>query len=206
MRHVGEDRAREEESYSQDSLIHHFNSKGASRVTPITIDVKVDNCLVNMEVDTGACVSLSYRTFTRLWPGRSLGSADVRLQTYSKEPLPVLGCVYVNVEYQGQTGRLPIVVVEGSGPTVMGRDWLCPIQLDWISIHCVHSASLQAVLARYPSVFKEGLGTLKGFEAKIYVDPNATPSFNPARSVPYALHDLVDKELERLQRGNFGAI
>ena len=163
--------------------------------------MKVDECLVNMEVDTGVCVSLmSYRTFTRLWPGRSLGSADVRLQTYSKEPLPVLGCVYVNIEYQGQTGRFPLVVVEGFGKTLMGRDWLCLIQLDWRSIHHVHSASLQAVLARYPSVFKEGLGTVKGFEEKISVDPSATPTFNHARSVPYAFRDLVDKELKHLQR------
>ena len=44
-----------------------------------------------------------------------------------------------------------------------------------------------------------GLGTLKGFKAKIYVDPNAEPRFIPARSVPYALRDLVDKELTRLQ-------
>ena len=47
-------------------------------------------------------------------------------------------------------------------------------------------------------MFQEGLGTLKGFKAKIYVDTNAEPRFNPARSVPYALRDLVDKELTRL--------
>lgn len=40
---------------------------------------------------------------------------------------------------------------------------------------------------------------LKGFQANIYVEPNATPTFNPARSVPYALPDNIDKELERLQ-------
>ena len=48
-------------------------------------------------------------------------------------------------------------------------------------------------------MFQEGLGTLKGFEAKIYVDPNAPPRFHPARSVPFALRDKVDKELQRLQ-------
>ena len=48
-------------------------------------------------------------------------------------------------------------------------------------------------------MFQDGLGTLKGFIAKMYVDPNAEPRFNPTRSVPYALQDLVDKELTRLQ-------
>ena len=48
-------------------------------------------------------------------------------------------------------------------------------------------------------MFKEGLGTFKGIKAKIHVDPAALPRFNPARSVPYALRDRVDRELQRLQ-------
>ena len=48
-------------------------------------------------------------------------------------------------------------------------------------------------------VFGEGLGTLKGTEAKIYVDPNAPPKFMKARPVPYALKAKVEKELDRLQ-------
>ena len=39
---------------------------------------------------------------------------------------------------------------------------------------------------------------MKGFTAKIYVDPEATPRFNPARSVPYALREKVEQELVRL--------
>ena len=48
-------------------------------------------------------------------------------------------------------------------------------------------------------MFKEGLGTSKGFKAKIYVDPETPPRFNPARCVPYALRDKVEKELQRLK-------
>ena len=48
-------------------------------------------------------------------------------------------------------------------------------------------------------MFQDGLGTLKGYKAKIYVDPDAPPRFHSARSVPYALRDKVDKELQRLQ-------
>ena len=87
----------------------------------------------------------------------------------------------------------------GSGPTLLGRDWLSQIRLDWHQIHHVHSASLQALLARYPAVFQDGLGKLQGYQAKILVEPNSVPKFNPARSVPYALRDKVDRELQRLQ-------
>ena len=44
---------------------------------------------------------------------------------YNKEPIPtLLGSCEVEVRYTGQTVRLPLVIVKGSGPALMGRDWL----------------------------------------------------------------------------------
>ena len=108
---------------------------------PIVVKISVDDCLITMELDTGASMSImSEHTFKGLWPGRSLLSTDVRLQSYSKEPIPVVGCCYVNLGYKGQSvNNVPLVVVEGSGPSLLGRDWLCRIQLDWKQIHHVHT-------------------------------------------------------------------
>ena len=49
-------------------------------------------------------------------------------------------------------------------------------------------------------MFQEGLGTMKGFAAKIYVDPNAAPRYYPARPVAYAFREMVEQELEHLTR------
>ena len=108
-------------------------------------------------------------------------------------------CTNVNVEYNSQMCDLPLVVLGGSGPSLLGRDWLSHIQLDCRQINQVCNASLHSVLSRYPCVFQEGLGTVKGFRTRIYVDPDTPPRFNPARSVPYALRDKVEKELQCLQ-------
>ena len=76
---------------------------------------------MNMEVDTGASLTLmSETTFSGLWPGRSLQPSQVRLQSYLRETIPVVGCFCVNVDYNGQTCELPLVIVAGSGPTVLG--------------------------------------------------------------------------------------
>ena len=64
----------------------------------------------------------------------------------------------------------------------------------------MHTDGLQAVLDRHSEVFQDGLGTIKGFTARIYVDPNAAPRFYPARSVAYAFREQVEQELERLTR------
>ena len=192
---------KEEEEEPDDFTLQMVMSLRKSDAPPILVKVKLDDCPVDMEVDTGAAISLmSESTFNTLWPRRSLQPSSVRLQAYLKETIPVVGCTCINVDYNGQLCELPLVVVGGSGPALLGRDWLTHIQLDWRQINQVHNASLLAVLARYPGVFQEGLGTLKGFKAKIYVDPATPPKFNPARSVPFALRDKVEKELERLQK------
>ena len=78
--------------------------------------------------------------------------------------------------------------------------WLA-LDLPTVRQRLVYSnpAGLQAVLDRYPGVFQDGLGTLRGFKAKLYVDPDAPPRFHSARSVPYALRDKVDNKLHCLQ-------
>ena len=76
-----------------------------------------------MEVDTGASVSIMSETlYHKLWPRRGLKEPTIRLQTYSKEPIPVVGAAQVQVAYEGQTATLPLVVVKGKGPTLLGRN------------------------------------------------------------------------------------
>ena len=72
------------------------------------------------------------------------------------------------------------------------------IRLDWPQINLVQLSSLQAVLRSHEAVFQGGLGALQGYQARILVEPDATPRFSKARSVPYAYRELVEKELDRL--------
>ena len=54
-----------------------------------------------MEVDTGASVSvIGKHTYKELWPSKEappIESSDVQLQTYTGQPLPVLGTIHVDV-------------------------------------------------------------------------------------------------------------
>ncbi|CAC5366945.1 unnamed protein product [Mytilus coruscus] len=93
----------------------------------------------------------------------------------------------------------------------MGRDWLHKLQLNWNSIFKIEQLSqnqetkkdkeLQDLLRKYPRVFKEGLGTLKGTKARMYVDKDATPKYFKARPVPYALKEKIERELDSLEKG-----
>ena len=68
--------------------------------------------------------------------------------------------------YGEQEAKLTLLVVHGKGPSLLGRDWLQSLQLNWQEIHSLHSYSLLEVLDRYAEIFKESLGTLKGYQAK----------------------------------------
>ena len=58
----------------------------------------IDDCFVPMEIDTGAAVSLMAEAmYHQLWPWRGLSASNIRLQTYSKEPIKVVGTVDVQV-------------------------------------------------------------------------------------------------------------
>ena len=46
-------------------------------------------------------------------------------------------------------------------------------------------------------MFQDELGTLEGFQAKIYVDPDVVLPFCRARPLAYAVRPLVEEELER---------
>ena len=126
------------------------------------------------------------------------------LSTYTGEWISVAGEVMVPVKYQDQQYCLPAIVVKGPGPNLLGRDWLQVVKLNWQNIFKIQEENpqLQSILDAHGDVFSEGLGTLKGTTAKIYVDPEATPKFMKARPVPYALKAKVELELDRLQREN----
>ena len=101
----------------------------------------MNNAEVTMQVDTGASVSImSEQTYKNTWTQErpALEPSTVKLKTYSGEQLKVLGSMRAQVEYKEQKGDLPLLVVAGKGPALLGRDWLQHLKLDWQQLHSIH--------------------------------------------------------------------
>ena len=117
---------------------------------------------------------------------------QARLRTYTGEPLSVLGSITVAVHHNHQQRTLPLLVVKGGGPSLLGRDWLQQLQLDWKAIHQVCQIDdLHAVLDHYAGVFQEELGTLQGTTVKLLVDSSVPPRSCKPRPVPFALRQRL---------------
>ncbi len=166
--------------------------------------VTVNNKELVMEVDTGASVSVvSKATYQKLrgeGAVQELHPPRVKLQTYTGQGIAVVGSTTVNVQMSGQVKPLPLTVVGGSGPSLLGRDWLAKLPLDWKTIFNIRTQEgVQGVIDKqHADVFKSELGLVKGVMADLIIDSEVQPRFCRARSISYALRQKVEAELERL--------
>ena len=172
---------------------------------PFTVDLCIQGITLKFEVDTGAAVTLiSEETYTRNFSNTPLQETSLQLTTYTKDQLQVLGQVTVDVSYGSQHGSYTLYVVKGRGTSLLGRDWMKHIRLDWKSIastiNSVTSPCYQPLLDKYAEVFKDELGTLKLMKAHLQVQSQATPKFHKPRAVPFALKEALERELARLQQ------
>ena len=115
-----------------------------------------------------------------------------------------LGVFEVEVDYEGQTAKLNLYVVEKGGPALFGRDWLQKIQLNWKNIKCLHhfpaGENLDNILKCYPSVFQDGIGSVKDIKASLHLKPDTKPKFMKPRPVAYSLKPKVEEELDKLEK------
>ena len=181
-----------------------FVLRGDPPQPPILVTMSLNKAPVNFELDTGAAVTvMSEGEFRQWFPDQSLDRSPVQLKTYTGEPMMIIGATEVEVAYQDQESKtLSLVVVEGKGPSLLGRNWLQHFTLDWNSIKTVllEEDALRQLLLEHEEVFSDELGTITPGKAKLAVSPSAVPSFHRPRPVPYALKPLVEQELDRLKR------
>ena len=127
-------------------------------------------------------------------------STKVKLKAYNGVQIQVYEEVWLPVVYDQQKRVLPLIVVDGDGPPLLGRNWLKELQLNWHNIFLVSKTeTLSEILRRHDKVFNKGLGTIKGFKADIKLQDDANSVFCKAQPVPYALCQKVQEELDPLE-------
>ena len=79
----------------------------------------------------------------------------------------MLGQHDVTVRYGDQVQKLIITVVDGAGPSLLGRDWLKQLRLNWTQISMVQNSStqLEDLMKEYSEILGDELGTVRGFQA-----------------------------------------
>ncbi|KAJ8403255.1 hypothetical protein AAFF_G00354720 [Aldrovandia affinis] len=122
-----------------------------------------------MELDTGSAVSIiPATTYEKHFKNKKLRKTDVVLRTYSREKLSPKGMLQVHVKYGEKTQELPLYVVNGNGPPLLGRDWLTHMKLNWSEIKLLRTTKttetethkrLEQLLKKHEAVFQDQMGT-----------------------------------------------
>ena len=110
-----------------------FTVRGDSSVQPpIVVTMLLEGSPVSFKLDTGAVVTvMPERKFRQMFPDQSLKRSSIVLKTFTGERLQIVGETDVDVSYQDQASKtLPLVVVRGEGPPLLGRIWLQHFILD----------------------------------------------------------------------------
>jgi len=173
------------------------------------VEVSINGSLVAMEVDTAADYSImSKSTYTQKFSNFPLYPSNLELKTYTGEALTVCGEMQCNVLYKGHEYTLPIIVPNYENkPTLLGRNWLNRIKLEWGEIFSLTRSGLEDakrqldyLLAKHSDLFEDSYEGIKGLEARITMKDGAKPIFIKPHRVPHALKDEVERELDKLEK------
>ncbi|XP_075539783.1 uncharacterized protein LOC142574626 [Dermacentor variabilis] len=189
-----------------------ISKQGAASRAPIFVKLNINDAPVEMELDTGAAVSIMpFKQFKKRLPSTSYPSTDVTLRTYTGALVRPCGVAVVNVQHRGRTAQLPLYLVDQAGPPLLGREWLHTLRLDWDSIWGLNYISrsvfdsssrtkerLDSLLAKYETLFKDELGAITDERAELFFKPDHRPKFLKARNVPFALQSAVEAEIAKL--------
>ena len=174
---------------------------------PMVVNLLVNDIPINMELDSGSPVSLMpLKMFHQLLKGEvaKLQRSDLCLTTFTGESLKVRGYLPVDVKYETQSYKLALYIVDSGNATLLGRNWLQRIKINWQNVHLIRSTkrtsiTLDTLKTRYADLYNEKLGTLRDFKAKLHLKDNSAPIFMRARPVPYAMRDRIEAERNRLE-------
>ena len=143
-----------EDSNSDEYELHHLGKRSSE---PVQVQMIINGKRLDMEVDTGAALSLISESKRRaIFPNEKLRPANLILKTYTNEPIEVMGTLNVRVQYEGQLKKLVLVVIAGDGPSLLGRNWLNHIVLNWkkvFAVRTLHLESLNKLMQRHKALF-----------------------------------------------------
>ena len=155
------------------------------------------NVQTNLVVDTGSAVSiLPESIYNEHFKNAPLSQPDLRLVTYLKEPIPVLGCLALTVTHDRHVSQGTFFIVP-SGTPLLGMDLFTALHME---IRDGHIATTTPTVQNSPvDNVTESLGVADGFVHKVKTRSDVQPIQQKLRRLPFAVRDAVSEELKRLE-------
>ena len=170
---------------------------------PWIITVEVNSSVIPVKLDTGSDVNiLSFSDYKKIKSRPKLKESKVKLTAYNGGTVPVKGQCILDVQYKDQKYKVLFIISDSEVKPILGRKACDKMNLVKRVLSVSHDTAKSSVdlFGDYPDLF-EGLGCLPG-KVKIKLQDDAQPVVEPCRKVPFAQHEELKKELERMESLN----
>ena len=178
----------------------NYEIVGSLESSNYSVNVNIDGLQIPMEIDTGSAVTLlNKQDFLKLYDDLSmLQRPTLRLKSYTGNSIMCCGEKEMNVKVGEQEATLIVRVVDGSGPSLLGRDLLAKISLPWKSIFNV-TTTAEEIVQEYGDLFDNStIGKIDGVQVSLRVNEEC-PVFMKARTVPFAIRKQYEQALDKLE-------
>lgn len=179
-----------------------------STYAPITLSVKIlDRCYC-MELDSGSGISvISEAYYKENFSSITLSKCTIKMCVYNGHKITPLGYFTINVCYENKSKPLSFYVIQNGGPPLLGRDFMSKFGISFVSVNNnsidiskEYVKEIQTLHNDFPELWKEELGEFNQFKIKLRLKENVEPKFFKARTVPFALKEKVEGEIDRLAK------
>ncbi|KRY56478.1 Uncharacterized protein T03_3767 [Trichinella britovi] len=170
------------------------------------VTVKINGKSIRMELDTGAAVTIVTPECWKSIGSPKLNRATVMLRSFTGHQVNLKGETMVTVEGDTGTRKLVLRVAKNGATNVMGQDWinafgasetLRSLLTNKKEVNAVESRTQNDVCTEFPEVFEDGLGHCTKVKAHVELKDGVVPVFRKPFPLAFAMHDAVEKELER---------
>ncbi|XP_055921606.1 uncharacterized protein K02A2.6-like [Eupeodes corollae] len=182
------------------------------------VSVNINGTNIDLQLDTASDITIiSEKIFKNINVPRVDKVPHTARSATGKLPLSAqFDC---NVKFRTRQAYSTCYVTPIKNLNVMGLDWIKALNLEEMSISAIcnqvtseaenkksPNESIQKNISllklSFPDVFNDSLGLCNKTKAHLVTMPNIQPVFRPKRPVAYAVKDLVEAELQRLQDTN----
>lgn len=170
---------------------------------PVIVDVCVGGTMIPMEIDSGAKLNvMPLDVFNKYLPNVKINKSMRILKCYNNSTLKPVGEVEIDVKYKNKKVMATIVIVkENRRVSLLGRDLMKKLGFTIAGIDKVDSENdLEKVLNKFSDLFDGKLGKYTGKKIHINVKENVKPVFRKPHTIPFAMKEGVEKELDRLEK------
>ena len=193
--------------------VNHTDICNQVRVPEFSLDLRLEGKLINFQIDTGSDVTILCKHDYQLIKSsmEPVSGPLITLRSYSGDIIDNKGRFKVNVEYKDIQKPLQLVVCEGTSRSLLGRDWLGVLRLDFNELlrplECdkVESWDSAKIFHEFSEIFlsddSKGIRpAIKNMKVKLNVDLSKLSKlpYCKARKVPLALIKGTNIALDKL--------